>query len=58
MSNKLYQTRDEPRIPTPGDTAEENMGTPTSLDRDKSLVVNEVFSMFKAYLESNSRREN
>ena len=45
-------------MPTPGDTAEENMGTPTSLDRDKSPVVNEVFSMFKAYLESNSRREN
>ena len=45
-------------MPTPGDTAEENTGTPMSLDRDKSSMVNEVFSMFKAYLECNSRREN
>ena len=39
-------------MPTPGDAAEENMGTPRSLERDESPMVNEVFSMFKTYLES------
>ena len=37
---------------TPGDAAEENKGTPSSLERDESPMVNEVFSMFKTYLES------
>lgn len=39
-------------MPTPGDAAEENLGTPRSLERDESPMVNEVFSMFKTYLES------
>ena len=39
-------------MPTPGDAAEENTGTPRSLERDESPMVNEVFSMFKTYLES------
>ena len=39
-------------MPTPGDAAEENTGTPMSLERDESPMVNEVFSMFKTYLES------
>ena len=39
-------------MPTPGDVADENKGTPRSLERDESPMVNEVFSMFKTYLES------
>ena len=39
-------------MPTPGGAAEENTGTPRSLERDESPMVNEVFSMFKTYLES------
>ena len=39
-------------MPTPGYVAEENTDTPTSLERDESRMVNKVFSMFKAYLES------
>ena len=39
-------------MPTPGDAAEDNSSTPGSVDRDESPVVNEVFSMFKTYLES------
>ena len=39
-------------MPTPGDAAEGNSSTPRSVDRDESPVVNEVFSMFKTYLES------
>ena len=39
-------------MPTPGDAAEENTGTPRSLEQDESPMVNEVFSMFKTYLES------
>ena len=39
-------------MPTPGDAAEEHKGTPRSLERDESPIVNEVFSMFKTYLES------
>ena len=30
-------------MPTPGDAAEENMGSPRSLERDESPMVNEVF---------------
>ena len=39
-------------MPTPGDAADENSSTPMSVERDESPVVNEVFSMFKTYLES------
>ena len=39
-------------MPTPGDAAEGNSSTPRSVDRAESPVVNEVFSMFKTYLES------
>ena len=39
-------------MPTPGDAADENTETPRSLERDESPMVNEVFSMFKTYLES------
>ena len=39
-------------MPTLGDTAEEKTGTPRSLERDESSMVNAVFSMFKTYLES------
>ena len=39
-------------MPTPGDAADKNTGTPRSLERDESPMVNEVFSMFKTYLES------
>ena len=39
-------------MPTPGDAAEDNSSTPRSVERDESPVVNEVFSMFKTYLES------
>ena len=39
-------------MPTPGDAAEENTGTPRSLERDESPMVDEVFSMLKTYLES------
>ena len=39
-------------MPNPGDAAEENSGSPRSLERDESPMVNEVFSMFKTYLES------
>ena len=39
-------------MPTPGDAAEEATGAPRSLERDESPMVNEVFSMFKTYLES------
>ena len=31
---------------------EENTGTPKSLERDESPMVNDVFSIFKTYLES------
>ena len=37
---------------TPGDTAEGSSSTPRSVERDESPAVNEVFSMFKTYLES------
>ena len=37
---------------TLGDAAEDNSSTPRSVERDESPVVNEVFSMFKTYLES------
>lgn len=40
------------RMPNPGDTAEDNTGTPRSLSRDVSPVVSEVFSMLKTYPES------
>ena len=39
-------------MPTPGDAAEENTGTPRSLEGDELPMVNEVFSMSKTYLES------
>ena len=39
-------------MPTPGDAAEETTSAPRSLERDESPMVNEVFSMFKSYLES------
>ena len=39
-------------MPTPGDAAEDNSSTPRSVERDESPVVDEVFSMFKTYLES------
>lgn len=39
-------------MPTPGDADEDNSSTPRSVERDESPVVNEVFSMFKTYLES------
>ena len=39
-------------MPNPGDAAEGNSSTPRSVERDESPVVNEVFSMFKTYLES------
>ena len=39
-------------MPNPGDAAEENSGSPRSLERDESPMVNKVFSMFKTYLES------
>ena len=39
-------------MPTPGDAADDNSSTPRSVERDESPVVNEVFSMFKTYLES------
>ena len=39
-------------MPTPGDAAKYNSSTPRSVERDESPVVNEVFSMFKTYLES------
>ena len=39
-------------MPTPGDAADDNSRTPRSVERDESPVVNEVFSMFKTYLES------
>ena len=39
-------------MPTRGDVAEENTGTPRSLEQDESPMVNEVFSMFKTCLES------
>ena len=39
-------------MPTPGDAADDNSSTPSSVERDESPVVNEVFSMFKTYLES------
>ena len=39
-------------MPTPGDAAEETMSAPRSLERDDSPMVNEVFSMFKTYLET------
>ena len=39
-------------MPTPGDVAEENKGTPRSLKRDESPMVKEVFSMFKTYVKS------
>ena len=32
--------------------AEDNSSTPRSVERDESPVVDEVFSMFKTYLES------
>ena len=38
-------------MPNPGDAAEENNGSPRSSDRDEKLLVSEVFSMFKTYLE-------
>lgn len=34
-------------MPTPGDEADEDRGTPRSLERDESPMVNEVFTMFK-----------
>ena len=39
-------------MPTPGDEAEGNTGTPRFLERDESPMVNEVFSVFTTYLES------
>ena len=39
-------------MPTPGDAAKQNTSTPKSSERDESPMVNEVFSMFKTYLES------
>ena len=39
-------------MPTPRDVTVENTGTPRSLEQDESMMVNEVFSMFKTYLES------
>ena len=39
-------------MPTPGDAAVGNTGTPTSLEQDESPKVNDVFSIFKTYLES------
>ena len=39
-------------MPTPRDAAEETTSTPKSLEQDESPMVNEVFSMFKTYLES------
>ena len=35
-----------------GDAAEDNSSTPRSVERDESPVLNQVFSMFKTYLES------
>ena len=39
-------------MPTPGDAAVGNTGTPRSLERDESPMVNDVFSISKTYLES------
>ena len=39
-------------MPTPGDAAVGNTGTPRSLEQDESPMVNDVFSIFKTYLES------
>ena len=39
-------------MPTPRVAAEENTGTPRSLEQDELPMVNEVFSMFKTFLGS------